>query len=129
MTHSAGPGRSERLQGRRAEDAAVAWLIRDGWQIVGRNVRLGHLELDVLARQGDVLAIVEVRFRGPASWLGALDSVDSRKREHLRAAARRLWAERLHHDESIRVVRFDVIVVGFDAQGAADVERIAAAFQ
>ena len=128
VTSAPRTGDRRRALGKRAEDEAVETLVQHGWQVVGRNVRVGRLELDVLARKGDVLAVVEVRFRGPGSWLGALDSVDGRKRERLRTAARRLWDEQFARDESLRVLRFDVAVVDFDPMGRAHVEHVEGAF-
>ncbi len=129
VTGAARSGNARPAVGKRAEDATAQHLSLDGWEIVGRNIRVGPLELDVLARKGDVLAVVEVRFRGPGSWLGALDSVDGRKRERLRTAARRIWDERFARDESLRVLRFDVAVVDFDPMGRAHVEHVEGAFQ
>lgn len=64
--------------GREAEALAARSLARAGWAILSRNLRLGHLEVDLLARdpRGSLVAI-EVRRRGsvgpatPAELLGA----------------------------------------------------------
>lgn len=115
--------------GRQAEDAAAQWLQTQGWQVLARNVRVGHAEIDIVARCQDIIAVVEVRLRGPTSWAGPLDSVDARKRELLRQAARRLWSTTWSADASIRVVRFDVMAVRINARGQAEVERFEGAFQ
>ena len=49
--------------GRAAEAAAARYLVRDGWTLLGRNVRIGRGELDLIARRGAVLAFVEVKAR------------------------------------------------------------------
>jgi putative endonuclease len=64
--------------GREAEALAARSLARVGWAILSRNLRLGNLEVDLLARdpRGSLVAI-EVRRRGsvgpatPAELLGA----------------------------------------------------------
>lgn len=94
-----------------------------------RNVRVGHLEVDILARRAEVVAVVEVRYRGLGAWTTALDSVDAKKRGRLQLAARHLWDQRLRHDLSIQTVRFDVVMVSFDEAGQPVVERVESAFQ
>lgn len=49
--------------GRRGEDLAALHLTARGYQIVARNWRCGVGELDLVARDGDCLAFVEVRTR------------------------------------------------------------------
>jgi putative endonuclease len=39
----------------------AAWLAGQGYDIVATNLRLGALEIDVVARKGPVIAVVEVR--------------------------------------------------------------------
>ena len=53
--------------GRAAEDAAAAHLARAGFRVVERNVRLGHGEIDLVCRDGDVVVFVEVKCRR-ATW-------------------------------------------------------------
>lgn len=111
-----------------AERAAVAFLLEQGCEILGVNVRVGHLELDVVARLGPVALVVEVRTRGRGSWTSAFGSIDSKKRARIRTAGERLWDRRLKHDGRLERLRFDTASVTFDAQGRAHVEYAAAAF-
>jgi len=115
--------------GRRAEAHAAQWLADRGWKILGRNVRIGHLEIDIVAQLDDVVSVVEVRARGPGAWRRALDSVDVAKQSRLRAAARQLWDTRWCHDPSIRVVRFDIVVVDFGPGDVVTVDWVQGAFQ
>jgi len=114
------------IDGRRAEAAAVDYLRANGFEILGTNVRVGPLELDIVARLGDLVAIVEVRTRGRGSYVGAFESVDSRKRGRIVRAAARLWREMLSSDESIARLRIDVIAVTFE-DGRTLVEHAEAA--
>ena len=43
----------------RGEDLAAKHLKRSGYKIVERNARLGHYEIDIIAREGDTVAFVE----------------------------------------------------------------------
>ena len=55
--------RAER-RGRLAEALCATWLRMKGYRIVARGVRTPVGELDIVARRGRVLAIVEVKARG-----------------------------------------------------------------
>jgi putative endonuclease len=114
--------------GKRAEDAAVSFLLNDGYVILGRNVRVSRLEIDMIARLGPVVAVVEVRTRGAGAWVKALDSLDWKKRARVRKAGEVLWQKRFKSDKSLERMRFDVVSVTFDADGVPVVEHFKAAF-
>lgn len=126
MDEQEGDGRH--VLGRRAEDAAVSFLLNDGYVILGRNVRVSRLEIDVIARLGPVVAVVEVRTRGAGAWVKALDSLDWKKRARVRKAGEVLWRKRFKNDRSLERMRFDVVSVTFGADGASAVEHVKAAF-
>ncbi len=50
-------------RGRWAERLAVALLWLKGYRLLGRNVRTPFGEIDLLARRGRVLAVIEVKAR------------------------------------------------------------------
>ncbi|APR78098.1 Endonuclease [Minicystis rosea] len=112
----------------RAEALVADHLVELGYTIVAVNLRVGRLELDVVARDGAVIAVVEVRARGAGSWQRPLDSVDARKRMRIRRAAERLWSERFAHDPSIERMRFDVAGVDLSVEGEARIEIVRGAF-
>jgi putative endonuclease len=112
--------------GKNAEDAAAAHLEAQGWTILARNMRLGALELDLVARRGPLVAIVEVRTRGPGSFTGAFASVTGVKRARLLRAADRLWRFHLRGMEGVERLRIDVCAVSFGPSGAR-VEHVAGA--
>ena len=116
------------MLGRRAEDVASSFLLNDGYVILGRNVRVSRLEIDVIARLGPVVAVVEVRTRGGGSWLKPLDTLDWKKKRRVRAAGETLWRKRFKNDASLERMRFDIIAVTFDPDGVPSVEHIKAAF-
>ena len=49
--------------GKLGEELAVNYLIDNGYQILERNWRSGHKEIDIIALKDGVLAIVEVKTR------------------------------------------------------------------
>jgi putative endonuclease len=82
-----------RTPGQRAGDEAEA-IVADrlaaaGWTILGRNVRLGRAEIDLLALDPGppaALVVVEVRRRGRRDFGLAEETVNHRKRTRLWAA-------------------------------------------
>lgn len=99
-------------RGQRAE-RLVAELLEDrGFTILGRNVRFGHLEIDLVARDGDLAVMVEVRARGGGAFERPLESLaSSKKRMHLLHAADRLWRLVLSRQRGIRRFRIDAAAV------------------
>ena len=86
-----------------AEAAAADRLIADGWVILGRRVRVGRGELDLVAVDPGpppMLVIVEVRWRSDRGFGLPEETVDWRKRAHLRRAVSRLVASGVLPDGS-----------------------------
>ena len=79
-----------------AEASVAARLLAGGWRILATNVRVGRLELDLVAVDplGPTLVVVEVRWRSRRDFGLPEETVDRRKRARLRAAAFTLLATR-----------------------------------
>ena len=101
--------------GRSGEDLACAHLLARGLRVVERNFRCRVGEIDVVARDGDVVVFVEVKERRGASHGSAVESVSAGKRHRLVRAAR-LYAAR--HGLSESALRFDVVAIDWGEQGA-----------
>jgi putative endonuclease len=103
-------------RGRRAEQLAVAELIRLGYRILATNLRLRHAEIDAVALEGRALCFVEVRSRSQDRFGSAEESIDARKQRRLIAGARELLARGgwPRHER----VRFDVVAVDARAEPA-----------
>lgn len=96
------------------ERAALDYLRAAGLKLVLRNYRCKTGEIDLVMLDGKVLALIEVRYRQPNSFGGAVASVGFRKQRRLLAAARYLLYTRA---ELARLpARFDVVAV--EARGA-----------
>jgi putative endonuclease len=104
---------SRAITGRVAEDAVEASLRSRGFEIVGRNVRVGRLELDVVARRGRLFVVCEVRARR-GNFVDPAYTFDRGKRERVRRAALAYWAA---HGRGTQL-RLDAAAVTFDAKGA-----------
>jgi len=112
--------------GRRAELAVADFLFANGFTLLARNLKLGALELDVVARKGALVVIVEVRTRGPGAWVRAFESVTWAKQKRILRAVERLWRTRLVRSATIQRVRVDVAAVTF-ADGRTSIEYVAGA--
>jgi putative endonuclease len=97
--------------GREAEALAAEHIAAAGFTILWRNVRIGPLEVDLVAKRDDLVIIVEVRARSPSSFAGPLASIGWEKRRMLLRAARGLWRGRLKKMPDVRRVRIDVIAI------------------
>jgi putative endonuclease len=86
-------------------------------------MRFGALELDVVARQGPLVVVVEVRTRGRGAYERALESIGPVKRARIVAAVERLWRQRLAAMPDVERVRIDVAAVAFE-QGQTRVEYV-----
>jgi len=102
-------------------------LAARGFQIVATNLRLSYLEIDVVARLGELVVVVEVRSRGVGAWTSCLGSIDGKKRYRIRLAGQRLWQRRYQRDPSVNRLRFDAASVVFGPEGAL-IEYVEAAF-
>lgn len=96
---------------RHAEQLVGEYLEARGFEIVARNLRLGPLELDLVARKRELVVVVEVRMRSPRSWTTAHGSVLPAKRQLLRRGAARLWRLRYAKDPTVERLRIDVAAV------------------
>lgn len=93
--------------GRRAEWLAAVWLMLKGYRILARDVRLAVGEIDIIARRGGVLAIIEVKAR---RGKGAAQALSLRQRRRIARAADCYLAGQ--PALSALAVRFDLIIVG-----------------
>src|SRR2546428_10155150 len=50
-------------RGLAGEEQAIQYLLARGWHIVAHRFRVGHTEIDLIARQGSLVAFVEVKAR------------------------------------------------------------------
>jgi putative endonuclease len=117
--------------GRAAEDFVAGKLAAAGWEIVERNARTRHGELDIVALDGRTLVFVEVKAGRANSIFGPerpVLGVGPRKQLRIRRLAAAWMMERRdapRYDE----IRFDAVGVTFDRAGrVTDVEHIKAAF-
>jgi len=109
--------------GKKGEELACSELIRKGYQILDRNWRFGRDEIDIIARIGNDLVIVEVKARNSDFFGDPAEFVSRGKQKTLIRAANAYVLER---DLDVEV-RFDVIGLVINKAGIK-LEHIEAAF-
>jgi putative endonuclease len=115
------------MLGARAEQIAADYLQGRGLTILERNFRRRLGEIDLVARDGGVLVIAEVRTRSSNAFGGAAASVDARKqRRIIRAATQLLQQQRAY---AALPVRFDVLIVDGPLSAAPQVSWLRHAFE
>ena len=116
--------KSKRL-GERGEDAAAAYLDRSGLTVVERNWRCPSGEIDIVALDGEVLVLCEVKTRkGVGKGTPEEAITPAKQKRYKRLAAAYLQAEELDSVE----VRFDVITLLVLAEDRALLRHHRAAF-
>lgn len=92
--------------GAAGEARAADFLAARGLRIVERNFRVRGGEIDLVCRDGGVIAFVEVRLRKSAGYGGAAASITAAKQARVILAARH-WLAR--HGE--QPCRFDCVLI------------------
>ncbi len=98
--------------GRRGEELAAGYLKDAGLGILTSNYRCPWGEIDLIARDGDELAFVEVRTRRSVVFGTPRESITRRKAGHLVAAAQDYLQHHLpEKDNEIPPWRIDLVSV------------------
>jgi putative endonuclease len=119
MVSSRGAGDYKRKLGRRGEDIGAAYLERQGYVILERNWRCSLGELDIVAREGETLAFVEVRARRGDRLGTPEESITPAKQAKLVELAQTYLQETGQTDQDWRI---DVLAV--EVGGRGEVKRI-----
>lgn len=89
------------------EEQALQFLKEQGYQIVTRNYRWRGGEIDIIARDGDCLAFIEVKMRADEEFGPAEEALTSKKRERLIRTAQHYIARYRPKVD----LRFDVVAI------------------
>ena len=109
-----------RTTGKAAEDICARRLKQKGWQILARNWRIRMGELDLIARTGNILVVVEVKAihinprQGPTSPVLAVGPNKQRRIRKLTSA----WISTHGRTVTFQEVRFDVVGILFERDGS-----------
>ena len=109
--------------GQYGERVAVRFLVERGFVILERNWRCRFGELDIIAQDGRVLVVCEVKTRSSTAYGDPAEAVIGIKAVRLRRLAERWRAE---HRGPWSELRIDVVTVLRRRQGAAEVRHLKA---
>ena len=113
--------------GRFGEDLAARHLVAAGLQVLARNWRCSDGELDIVARDGELVCFVEVKTRSTTAFGAPIEAMTPAKVARIHRLALR-WLD--EHRESVGwpALRFDVVsVIRLTADGPA-VEHLRGVF-
>lgn len=116
--------KSNRQKGSQAEQIAQEYLRRKGYRIVDSNWQYGHLELDIIAEDGDELVIVEVKSRYGSGFTHPIEAISEKKMQQVIQAAD-AWIMQADWDKD---ARFDLITVVFTGPDEFELEHYEEAF-
>lgn len=93
--------------GKQGEEAALRYLHANGYQVLERNYRYQHAEIDLVAQKGKMLIFVEVKSRSSTAFGNPEEFVSFTKVRLLkRVAEQYIFAKNWQHD-----IRFDIIAI------------------
>ncbi len=113
------------ITGSLGEDAAASHIEENGFQILEKNYRVKNAEIDIIAKDSDTIAFIEVKTRKNVRKGFPAESVNYPKQKKIISAA--LYYIRENNINNTRL-RFDVIEV-FDKSGSYELNLIKNAFQ
>ena len=123
--------RSRLRTGQIAEQLVASRLAAAGWEIVARNARTRHGELDIVARDGRTLVFIEVKGMRAGAAFGPerpILAVDRRKQLRVRRLAT-AWMAANRELPRYEEIRFDAVGVTLDRAGRpVDYEHVEGAF-
>lgn len=109
--------------GSMGEKIALDYLIGKGYTILHTNWRWGHKELDIVAKIGSTMVVVEVKTRGSSHWQEPKDAVVKKKQKNIISAADAYVSKYNHCGD----VQFDIISIVWQHEGYS-IEHIEDAF-
>jgi len=94
--------------GDRGEDIAVDYLSSNNFKIIERNYRYGHGEIDIIAKDGEVLVFVEVKTRKNLEFGPPELAITKRKQSQVRKISEAYLIEKNIADTDCRI---DVVAI------------------
>lgn len=100
---------NRRKMGREKEALAAEFMEKSGYKIISRNYWCPFSELDIVAKEGEYLCFVEVKYRSSDRYGGCEGTISMKKIRNICQCARYYMAkEKIPMDIPIR---FDVILM------------------
>jgi putative endonuclease len=110
--------------GKKGEEIARKYLKEKGYRILAKNWFWDHREIDIIARQGDQIVVVEVKAREDDYFEEPWEAVSTKKIRNIVEAAE-AWLIQENVDLE---TRFDVISIIFTRDGKYELTHFQDAF-
>ncbi len=111
--------------GKKAEELAAEFLLKNGYKILARNFRYQKAEIDIIAEKDNLIIICEVKARSTDIFNLPQEAVNKKKIKLLVSAADYY----LQEFNVLKEVRFDIISVLPDEKQNLVIEYIQDAFE
>jgi putative endonuclease len=109
--------------GRKGEDIAAEYLQKKGYKILERNWALGKNEIDIIAKDGKYIIVVEVKSRH-SDFAGEPETAVTRDKQRSLVRAANAYVNKMNYNEE---VRFDIISI-LVVKGVEHINHIEDAF-
>ena len=110
--------------GRKGEEAALRFLKKNGYRIIGRNYVCKMGEMDIIAKEKDTLAFIEVKTRTSTTFGPPQLAVNPKKQSQMSKVALHFLKEKKLEDAK---ARFDVVAILLAPKGE-EIELVKDAF-
>jgi putative endonuclease len=110
--------------GKQGEEIARVYLAGKGFNILDLNWHYGHKEIDIVAKKGEEIVVVEVKTRLENYTVEPWEAVTSGKIRNIVEVAD-AW---LRHNKVDLETRFDVISIVLNRDGSHQLEHFEGAF-
>ena len=99
--------------GKKGEDLAVDFLIKNGYHIIARNYIYQKTEVDIIAKKENILAVVEVKTRTSADFGDPQQFLKPKQIQRIIKAVDQF----INSNEMDVEVRFDIVAIVLNKKG------------
>ncbi len=110
----------KQVVGKWGENLAAKYLAQNGYQVIARNFRTPHGEIDIVTLRAGQLVFVEVKTRTSRTYGLPEESINPRKQAHMLSAAEHYLERHPEHE----TWQYDVIAIERQRSGKADIQHI-----
>ncbi len=114
----------QQIIGKKGEDIAVEFLTAQGYLILERNWRIGKAEIDIIAKDGNILVFAEVKSRSSNHYGSPEERISAYKENLIFDAAGRYMQLTGHEWE----IRFDIVSILFEKESLPVINHYKDAF-
>lgn len=96
--------------GKQGEALTQDWLKKNNYQIIATNYRTKQGEIDIIARQKNIIAFIEVKLRS-TNYFNLSQVITISKQKKIIATAQHYCFRHLKEENGMLILRFDVALI------------------